>query len=125
MQAEVGQDAETGESVCVADLVACDAEDPAQAAARNLDWGDFLSGLDGFSRRMLLALARGDSMRSLKAGAGVSDSAMSGRKRKLAEAVLEHFGADCLADAGCAPEWLADVAAHREREACRREVAAA
>ena len=41
---------------------------------------------------MLLALARGDSMRSLKAGAGVSDSGMSGRKRKLAEAVLEALG---------------------------------
>lgn len=123
--AEVGNDPETGGAFEVADLVACDAEDPAQAAARNLDWEQFLSGLDGFSRKMLLAFARGDSMRSLKAEAGLSDSGMSGRKRKLAAAVLEHFGADCLADAGVDPKWVADVAAHREKGACRREVAAA
>jgi hypothetical protein len=125
IQAEVGHDPETGESVCVADLVSGDAEDPAQAAARNLDWGDFLSGLDGFSRKMLVAFARGDSMRSLKTGAGVSDSAMRSMKRKLAAAALEHFGEDCLADAGVSPGWLADVAARREKEACRREGAIA
>ena len=108
-----------------ADPVSCDAEDPAQAAARNLDWEDFLTGLDGFSRRMLVALAKGETMRALKAGAGVSDSAMSSRKRKLAAAALKHFGEDCLADAGIDPGWMADIDAHREKEACRREVSAA
>ena len=124
MQAEVGVDPETGEAAYVADFVACGAEDPAQAAARNLDWASFMRGLDDLSRKMLTAFADGETMRSLKAEANVCDSTMSARKRKLAAAVLEHFGADCLADAGRLPKWATDIAAQREREACRRTASA-
>jgi hypothetical protein len=79
-----------------------------------------LSGLDGLARKMVQALAEGQTMRSLKVMAGVCDSTMGARKRKLVAAVLEHFGADCLADAGRSPGWATDVAAHRGKEACRR-----
>ena len=52
LQMEVAHDPESGagdESASLLDLLADDAEDPAQAAARNLDWEQFLSGLDGLS----------------------------------------------------------------------------
>ena len=38
LQMDVGYDPDTGEGVALADVLAGDAEDPAQAAARNLDW---------------------------------------------------------------------------------------
>jgi hypothetical protein len=57
LQQEATHDQETGEAMAipVLDLLADTAEDPAQAAARNLDWEQFLSGLDGLSRRMIVA----------------------------------------------------------------------
>ena len=119
MEAEHGCDTETGETACVGDFVAGGGDDPAQAAARNLDWEDFMSGLDGLGRQMVCALAEGRTMRSLKSLAGVCDSTMSTIKRQLATAVIEHFGADCLADVSRPPEWAIDVAAQREKEACR------
>ena len=122
MEAELGCDTETGETVCVGDFVAGEGDDPAQAAARNLDWQAFMSNLDGLGRQMVFALAEGQTMRSLKSLAGVCDSTMSTRKRKLAAAVLEHFGADCLADAGRSPEWTIDVDVQREKEASRFKV---
>ena len=70
-------------AIPVLDLLADTAEDPAQAAARNLDWEQFLDGLDGLSRRMIVAFAHGDTMRDLKDETGLSDSGMSGRKRRL------------------------------------------
>ena len=68
---------------------------------------------------MIAAFARGETMRGLKKKAGLSDSGMSGRKRRLAAALIEHLGPDCLGDASRAPDWMADVLAQRERESCR------
>ena len=105
------------------DLLADTAEDPAQAAARNLDWEQFLSGLDGLSRRMIVAFANGDTMRDLrlKDDAGLSDSGMSGRKRKLVAEMKEVLGPDCLADADRAPAWQSEIIAQREKDACRHQ----
>ena len=94
---------------------------PAEAACRNLDWETLLSGLDGLSRRMIVAFARGDTMRELKAVAALSDSGMSGRKRRLVAVLKEVLGADCLANAGREPAWRWDVAIQREKDACRHD----
>ena len=123
---EVAHDPESGAgdgSASLLDLLASDTEDPAQAAARNLDWEQFLSGLDGLSRRMIVAFAQGDTMRDLKDEAGMSDSGMSGRKRKLVAEMKEVLGPDCLADAGREPAWRSEITAQREKDACRHELA--
>jgi len=77
LQQEVARDADSGESVegvSLTDMLVDEGEDPAQAAARNLDWEQFLSGLDPLSRRMVQAFGRGETMRDLKTEAGLSDS---------------------------------------------------
>lgn len=127
-QQEIVRDADSGEGVestSLSDLLVDNAEDPAQAAARNLDWETLLSGLDDLSRRMVIAFARGETMRDLKDKAGLSDSGMSGRKRKLLARLLEVLGPDCLGDAGRQPDWRAEVIAQREKEACRHNLACA
>ena len=79
---EAGLDPDTGEGIALADVLAGDAEDPAEAAARNLDWEVMMESLDALEREMIVAFARGDTMRGLKNMAGLSDSGMSGRKRR-------------------------------------------
>ena len=125
-QQEVADDPKNGEGgegagLPLVELLTSGIEDPAQAAARNLDWEQFLSGLDGLSRRMIVAFAHGDTMRDLKDEASLSDSGMSGRKRKLVAEMKEVLGPDCVADAGREPAWRSDVAAQREKDACRHE----
>lgn len=116
-------DPETGESISIGEALACNDEDPALAAARNLDWEDFLRTGDAMTGLMIGAFARGDTMRDLKGVTGLSDSGISARKRQMADRLLEHFGADCfetcLADAGRDPVWMADLIAEREVEACQ------
>ena len=121
LQAEVAHDPESGEGIALEDLLADSADDPAEAACRNLDWEQFLTGLDDLSRRMVVAFARGETMRTLKMDSGLSDSGMSGRKRRLAGEMKGALGADCLADAGREPAWRADVDALREKDACRHD----
>jgi hypothetical protein len=72
---------------------------------------------------MIVAFAQGDTMRDLKAEAGLSDSGMSGRKRKLISEMKEVLGPDCLADAGRDPAWQSEIIAQREKDACRHEMA--
>lgn len=126
LQAVVVHDPDAGEGdhgCTLANLLADDAEDPAQAAGRNLDWESFLSGLDELSQQMIIAFARGDTMRDLKQEAGLSDSGMSGRKRKLIAELKAVLGPDCLADAGREPAWRSDITVQREKDACRHEMA--
>ncbi len=42
----VGIDSETGETVSLGELLASEHEDPSTAAARNIDWSDFLGAHD-------------------------------------------------------------------------------
>lgn len=111
---------ETGEATSLGDLLAWDSDDPSAAAARNLDWEEFLADGDALSRRLVATLARGDGLRALRSETGLSDSGLSGRKRQLGERLLAHFGASslagCLAEATRPPQWMADVMAHRARE---------
>jgi|APTNR8051073442_1049403.scaffolds.fasta_scaffold39214_1 hypothetical protein len=116
-------DPESGESISIGEALACNDEDPSHAAARNLDWEDFLRTGDAMTGLMIGAFARGDTMRDLKGVTGLSDSGISARKRQMADRLLEHFGADsfetCLADAGRDPIWMADLISVREAEACQ------
>lgn len=119
IQQEVVQNPDTSEVIPLVYLLADSQDDPAQTAARNLDWTAFLWGLDGTSRKMLVAFAHGDTMRDLKPEIGLS----GGRKRKLVAEIKETLGPDRLADAASTPDWRADIIVHREKGAYRREMA--
>ena len=64
-------------------------------------------------------MAEGGSLRSVAIRWGVSDSAVQGYKRKLAQAVKEFMGADVLALVTQVPAWKSNLVAMRERQVGR------
>ena len=117
----VGSCPETGDAVTLADLLAGTHEDPASAASRNLDWAAFLEGHDDRYPAMLRCAATGQPMNSLGGKPGVSNSALSSRKRQLAGDIREYMGAEVLREVCQRPRWQAEVEGEQERLRCRHE----
>ncbi len=106
--------------MALGELLAGEHEDPSTAAARNIDWEEFLGSHDHRYTPVVMAAAEGDSMRSLKGMFGISDSGMSNLKRRLAAEIRESMG-DVLADVTRRPHWRGCIAAEHEKVACRAE----
>ena len=121
LEEPVGSCSETGETVALGDLLAGTYEDPASAAARNLDWAGFLDGHDGRYLAMLRCAVSGQPMNNLKKKFGVSDSTLSTFKRNLATDIQEELGEDILMEVCRRPRWQADVEGEQERMRCRYE----
>jgi len=94
--------------------------DPADEAARNIDWQEFLSSHHPRYRIVVTILAGGGTMREAGRRFGISDSAASALKRRLAADLLEHFGDEVIHRLlhGSRPGWEDDIRASRERHAC-------
>jgi hypothetical protein len=95
--------------------------DPADEAARNIDWQEFLSSHHPRYRTVVSILAGGGTMREAGRCFGISDSAASALKKRLASDLLEHFGNEGIRRSldGYRPGWESDLRASRERHACR------
>lgn len=105
--------------VTLGEMLAGSHDDPAQTAARNLDWAEFLGELDERQLTMLGDVAVGEPMgRSLRKQRVTYDNIRHVR-RSMAEEVKEQFGDDVLADVARKPAWWGDVHAERERAACK------
>ena len=121
LEESVGLCSETGETVALGDLLAGTHEDPASAAARNIDWAEFLEGHDERYTAMLRCVVSGQPMNSLGGKPGASNSALSSRKRQLAVNIREYMGEDVLREVCQRPRWQADVEGEHERARCRSE----
>ncbi len=117
----IGLNPETGESVVLGDLLAGRHEDPASAAARNLDWAEFLAGHDRRYTALVRCAVDGQPANSLKRKLRVSDSTLSTFKRSLATDIREVMGADVLETVCRRPRWQADIEVEHERQRCRYE----
>jgi hypothetical protein len=94
--------------------------DPAEEAARNLDWEQFLASHSPRHRIAVLVLARGGTMREAGRLCGISDSAACQLRKRIASDLLEFFGEAIvrrLLD-GMRPGWDSDLQAGRERQSC-------
>lgn len=81
--------------------------DPAEEAARNLDWEAFFANHSKRHRKAILALVEGNTMREAGRRCGLKDSAALNLKRRIAADLIEFFGEDvirCLLD-GARPHW--------------------
>ncbi|MDA0765374.1 MAG: hypothetical protein O3A92_00925 [Verrucomicrobia bacterium] len=92
--------------------------DPAEEAARNIDWEEFLAVHPPRYRIAVLVLAGGGTMREAGQSCGIGDSAACLLRKSLGVALQEHFGPEMIADlmgGGIRPSWESDLRASRER----------
>ncbi len=113
---------ETGESGPLHDVIAPfsgeDREsDPAEEAARNIDWAGFLAAHSPRHRTVTLGPVAGGTLREAGKRCGLKDSAAMNLKRRIATDPIEYFGEDVsrrLLD-GMRLGWESDLRQSRER----------
>jgi hypothetical protein len=91
--------------------------DPAEEAARNLDWAEFLAAHPPRHRTAICVLVAGGNMREAGKRCGLRDAAASNLKRKIAADLVDFFGADVIRRLldGTRPGWESDLRMSRER----------
>ena len=95
--------------------------DPAEEAARNLDWELFLACHPPRHRTAILVLVSGGTMREAGKRCGIKDSAALVLKRRIAADLVAFFGEDVIRRLldGVRPGWESDLRTVRERHACQ------
>ncbi|MCF7734300.1 MAG: hypothetical protein K9N23_21635, partial [Akkermansiaceae bacterium] len=116
---------ETGNSGTLHDITApfdrdSHEADPAEEAARNLDWASFLASHPPRHRVAILVLVKGGTMREAGIRCGLKDSAALNLKRQIAADLIEFFGGDVIRRLldGMRPGWDSDLRMTRERHLC-------
>jgi hypothetical protein len=99
--------------------------DPAEEAARNLDWQAFLDSHPPRHRTAILVLVEGGTMREAGKRCGLKDSAALCLKRRIAADLIAFFGEDVIRRLldGVKPCWESDLRSARERHACHVAIA--
>ena len=98
--------------------------DPAEEAARNIDWHSFLASSPQRHRTAIVILVEGGTMREAGQRCGLKDSAALKLKRRIAADLIEHFGEDVIRRLldGIRPDWESNLQAGRERGHSREGV---
>ena len=105
----------------VNDVFGSDQEDPSTAAARKMDWDEFMKHQDDCCKAIVLALVEGESVRPLSVRFKLSASTIQNRKRQLGLRILQFMGDAVLVDSTRQPQWRDGIVALREKQACRLE----
>ena len=94
--------------------------DPAEEAARNLDWRQFLAAHPPRHRTAISVLVGGGTMREAGKRCGIRDSAAANLKRRIANDLIGFFGLDVIRRLldGARPGWEADLRMVRQRHLC-------
>jgi hypothetical protein len=105
LEAEVGYDPELDEPITLDGLLSTDKDDPATVAARDLDWGGFISSRDYRYGVLLRGMAEGRTVRECAADCGEDRWSVYHLQRRMNAELRAYFGPDALADAGRLPPW--------------------
>ena len=91
--------------------------DPAEEAARNLDWEMFLASHPPRHRTAILVLVEGGTMREAGRRCGLKDSGALHLKRRIAADLVAFFGEDVIRRLldGVRPGWESDLRTVRDR----------
>ena len=103
----------------VNDVFGSDQEDPSTAAARKIDWDEFIGRQDECSKAIVVALVEGNSVRPLSVRFKLSASTIQNRKQQLGSRLKEFMGDDVIVDSTRQPSWRDGIVASREKQACR------
>jgi Transposase DDE domain len=75
------------------------------AVAKKLDWQDFMAGLSKRAQGIIHCLVEGKPLASLARRRHMNTSTLLYHKRRLGDAVLEHFGKDIIPQVLRKPNW--------------------
>lgn len=109
------------EPMTLADVLASDAEDPSETAARNLDWEAFLATLDERTLAILNCLAHEIPLQTVADANAVSRTTVQTWRNTLPQAVRSFMGEELLRWLQQAPAWQENLRSFREQLACRLE----
>ena len=101
------------------DVLASDAEDPSETAARNLDWQALVATLDERALAVLHSMADDVRLQEVATRHGVCRSTVQSWRNQLTELVRTFMGADVLHMIQRTPRWRENLTAMREQLACR------
>ena len=120
MEAQVASDAASPEEpLTLGDVLASDAEDPSETAARNLDWQALVATLDERALAVLHCMADEVRLQGVATRHCVGRSTVQGWRNKLVELVRSFMGADVLHMIQRTPRWRESLTAMRAQMACR------
>jgi len=103
------------------DVISQDNEDPAVKAARSLDWGAFIAGLNKIEKLVVEFLSSGKTLRQVAQKARLTDSTMQYYRKRIAQKIVEFMGIEILRDIAQLPGWRIGLDCERELMACRAE----
>lgn len=97
--------------------------DPAEEAARNLDWDLFLASHPPRHRIAIGVLVEGGTMREAGKRCGLKDSGALSLKRRIAADLLAFFGGEVIRHLldGVKPRWESDLHTAQGRHGSRKE----
>ena len=110
-----------GEIFTYNDVLSNDQEDPATKAARKMDWDTFMAGLSERDQAVIRFMIEGNNGSFMARKLKVCTSTIQHSKRHLAVKIQEFMGADILIEVRRSPRWKYDLAATKEKLACREE----
>lgn len=116
-----GHDPETGEEIPLGDMLTGNADDPAMAATRAVDWEEFLGTHNPRYGALVSDFAQGRGAKATAAQLGFSDRWGYDLRDKLAADLREHFGEDAIAGSMKVPLWRGNVTVDHEKAACRAD----
>ena len=109
------------EPMTLGDVLASDAEDPSETAARNLDWQALVATLDEKALAVLHCMADEVRLQEVATRHGVCRTTVQGWRNQLTELVRTFMGADVLHMIQRTPQWRENLTAMREQMACRMD----
>jgi len=123
----IAHDESSNEPLCLLEVFANEAadDDPSFAAARRMDWAEFIKNQSPRGQAILRCIDEGRALKDIAKKYGVSPSAIDGHKKKIAAELLQFMGADILTQINRGPQWKDNIRASREKVACRLERQAA
>ena len=121
MDEPLRNDEDGDEPLTLHDCLAADADDPATAAGRRLDWASVIESLDRTAKAILMALIEGRELTLLVSRLKRSRTTLHYDKVKLGRLIQTCLGQDILIQAQARPGWRNPLNVIQERLTCRAE----
>jgi hypothetical protein len=119
---EVVSQSESGDEIFeLHDVISQDHDDPSVEAARRMDWGVFMAGLNKLERLAVESISAGLTVREICRAVKLTKRRLTELLGKVAKKAVEFMGSDILRELAMIPVWRIGLDCERELFACRAE----